>query len=289
MNSAQPIGVHAYLFGAPRSREDWRHVALGARAAGFDLVEVPLLEAADVDTEMISRALGEYQLAISCSAGLTAATDVSSEDPETVRLGEQALTRAVRAAAQIGSRTLSGVLYSSLAAYDHPVARRGKANCVEVLGRVAGVAELEGVTLGLEPVNRYETNLVNTAAQGLELIDAIGSQNVFLQLDTFHMNIEESDLGTPVQEAGSRLGYVHVGESHRGALGAGTVDFETFFGALQSTCYRGPIVFESFTAGVPLGGLQGALHVWRDLWDDAMAVGRQAREFLDAHISVARS
>lgn len=278
--------MHAYLFGAPRSQEDWRHVAHGARSAGFDLVEVPLLDASDVDTGAISRALEEHHLAVSCSAGLTAAMDISSEDTEAVKRGEAALMRAVSAAARLRSPTLSGVLYSSLAANDRPATSKGRANCVEVLSRVAVAAEREGVALGLEPVNRYETNLVNTAAQGLELIEAIGSANVFLQLDTFHMNIEESDLATPVTEAGGRLGYVHAGESHRGPLGTGTVDFETFFRTLRSIRYGGPIVFESFTTGVPLGGLQGALRVWRDLWTDANAVGRQAREFLDARMGL---
>jgi hydroxypyruvate isomerase len=123
----------------------------------------------------------------------------------------------------------------------------------------------KGVVLGLEVVNRYETNLVNTAAQAVELIGEIGEANVkvhldsyhmhieeagLVHLDSYHMHIEEAGLAQAVETAGSHLGYVHIGESHRGDLGTGNVDFDQLFRALAKQGYTGPITFESFSSRV---------------------------------------
>ena len=107
-----------------------------------------------------------------------------------------------------------------------------------------------GVTLGLEICNRYETNVVNTAHDCLRLADDIGADNVVIHLDTYHMNIEESDFATPVRDCGERLGYVHIGENHRGYLGSGHIDFASFFAALAEIDYRGAVTFESFSSAV---------------------------------------
>ena len=121
------------------------------------------------------------------------------------------------------------------------------------------------MVLGLEVVNRYETNLVNTAAQAVELIGEIGEANVkvhldsyhmhieeagLVHLDSYHMHIEEAGLAQAVETAGSHLGYVHIGESHRGDLGTGNVDFDQLFRALAKQGYTGPITFESFSSRV---------------------------------------
>ena len=96
------------------------------------------------------------------------------------------------------------------------------------------------MTLGLEICNRYETNVINTAHDALRLADDIGADNVTIHLDTYHMNIEEDDLVRPVYEVGDRLGYVHIGENHRGYLGSGHLDLQGFFHALADISYTGP-------------------------------------------------
>ena len=96
------------------------------------------------------------------------------------------------------------------------------------------------MSLGLEICNRYETNVVNTAHDALALADDIGEDNVLIHLDTYHMNIEEDDLVRPVHEVGDRLGYVHIGENHRGYLGSGHLDLTGFFHALADIGYTGP-------------------------------------------------
>ena len=138
------------------------------------------------------------------------------------------------------------------------------------------------MTLGIELVNRYESNLVNAADQALALIADIGAPNVTVHLDTYHMNIEEADFRQPVlacSDAG-RLGYVHIGESHRGYLGTGTVDFDTFFSALREVGYDGTIVFESFSSAVVAPDLSTTLAIWRNTWSDGMDLATKAREFI---------
>jgi len=139
----------------------------------------------------------------------------------------------------------------------------------------------DGITLGLETVNRYESNLLNTAAQTLELIEAIGEDNVVVHLDTYHMNIEEVDVRSPVLAWGDRLGYMHVGESHRGYLGTGTIDFPTLFEALAEIDYQGTITFESFSSTVVAPNLSTMLAIWRNLWSDGMDLACHARQFID--------
>ena len=137
------------------------------------------------------------------------------------------------------------------------------------------------MTLGLEICNRYETNVINTAHDALRLADDIGADNVTIHLDTYHMNIEEDDLLRPVYEVGHRLGYVHIGENHRGYLGSGHLDLSGFFHALADIGYTGPITFESFSSAVVSRTLSGDLAIWRNLWDDGEDLARHAR----AHIA----
>lgn len=117
----------------------------------------------------------------------------------------------------------------------------------------------------------------------------LGADNGMVHLDTFHMNIEEDDLIRPVLEVGERLGYVHVGENHRGFLGSGHLDLNGFFPALADIGYRGPITFESFSSAVVAPGLSNDLAIWRDLWTDGGAPAEHAHRYLVAALSVSGS
>jgi D-psicose/D-tagatose/L-ribulose 3-epimerase len=166
------------------------------------------------------------------------------------------------------------------------VTGRGRANAVGVIRDLAVQARGHGTTLGIEVCNRYETNVVNTTEQALALIDDIGEDNVVLHLDTYHMNIEEDDLVRPVLAAGDRLGYVHIGENHRGFLGSGHIDFTGFVHALAEVGYAGPLTFESFSSAVVAPGLSADLAVWRDLWEDGEELARHAHTYLSALLEV---
>ena len=199
---------------------------------------------------LAARLLTEHDLKASASLGLTDATDLTSEDPAAAAAGERMLTECLDIVAAMGGTRLCGVIYSAMKKYMEPATPEGRAASAAALGRLASRADGLGIHLSLEVVNRYETNLINTGRQALEFLDEIDHPNVSVHLDSYHMNIEESDLFSPVLDVGARLGYVHIGESHRGYLGSGTVDFDSLFRGLARISYDGPIVFESFSSAV---------------------------------------
>lgn len=283
-----PIGVHALVWVGGWSEEEARLAINGTSRLGFDLIEIPLLDPGSVDAEMTRRLLDEHGLGVTCSLGLSFAADISSEDPEVARRGEAFLISAVETAAAIGSEYLGGITYSAMGKYLEPPTHIGRGHCIEALGRVAQRAGELGITVGLEPANRYESNLVNTAQQAVELVDEVGAGNLAVHLDSYHMHIEEGDMSRPVSVCGDRLAYVHVGESHRGYLGTGLVDFPTLFRSLARAKYNGPIVFESFSSAVVSEQFASALAVWRDLWDDSEDLARHAKAFIDQQLGAAR-
>jgi D-psicose/D-tagatose/L-ribulose 3-epimerase len=275
-----PLGVHALVFVGGWSDLESERAIDSAAALGFEVIEIPLLDPARVDPRRTARQLERAGIQAVASLGLEATSDISSGDPELVARGETSLNLALSVARDLGSPLLTGVLYSALGKYPQPPSEAGRWNCVRVLAGLAERAAKADMRLGLEAVNRYESNLINTAAQALALIDDIGADNVVVHLDSYHMNIEEGDAAAAIERCGARLGYVHVGESHRGYLGSGTVDFGALFAALARTGYDGVITFEAFTAGIGDLDLNAALAIWRDLWSDSEDLARHARQFM---------
>jgi D-psicose/D-tagatose/L-ribulose 3-epimerase len=145
---------------------------------------------------------------------------------------------------------------------------------------VAERAKASGVALSLELVNRYETNLINTAKQGLAFIKESGSDNIFLHLDTFHMNMEEDDPAQAIRLAGDRIGYFHVGESNRGNLGSGTIDFAPIFDALVAICYDKAIGIEAFDNRGCGDWLKAICAIWRENWTDSDSFATYSRTFV---------
>ena len=281
------IGVHALVWVGGWSEAECRRAIESSKTAGFDLIEIPVLDPSTIDIDMTRQVLESVGLQAGCSLGLSFDTDISSVDPAVVAAGDRLLHQALEVARGIGANYLGGILYSALGKYSQMPTREGRANCVNVLRGLAREAAADGITLGLETVNRYESNLLNTAEQTIEMIDAIGEDNVVVHLDTYHMNIEESDFRAPVLTAGDRLGYVHVGESHRGYLGTGTIDFAALFDALAEINYQGTITFESFSSAVVSPNLSTTLAIWRNLWSDGMHLARHARQFIDQGLRTA--
>ncbi|MQA02369.1 MAG: TIM barrel protein [Streptosporangiales bacterium] len=274
------LGIHALVWVGGWSEPEARHAISASAAAGYDLIEIPVLDPGTVDAAGTRRLLDEYGLAAGCSLGLSFDADISSRDPAAVARGQELLDAALAVAKGVGADYLGGVIYSALGKYAQPVTDAGRKNCVDSLARLADRAAADGITLGLEVVNRYESNVLNTTEQALALIDDIGADNVVVHLDTYHMNIEEPDFTTPVEQAGGRLGYVHVGEGHRGYLGTGTVDFAEFFRALHQADYGGVITFESFSSAVVNPTLSSNLAVWRNLWSDGVDLATHAKQFV---------
>ncbi len=275
-----PVGIHASVWVGGWSEAEARFAIGQSAAAGYDLIEIPVLDPASIDTAMTQRMLEQAGIAASCSLGLSASTDISSADPAVVARGERLLGDALSVTRDLGGRYLCGVIASAMGRYAAMPSEAGRAHAVAALRRLAEKAASAGVTLGIEVVNRYESNLINTAAQALDFIGAVGAPNVKVHLDSYHMNIEEDDLAAPILACGDRLGYVHIGANNRGGLNQAMIDFPAMFAALREIGYQGPIAFESFSAAVVAPGLSSALCVWRELWTDNAKLAREARAII---------
>jgi D-psicose/D-tagatose/L-ribulose 3-epimerase len=249
-------------------------------AAGFDLIEIPLMDPDKADASAVRRKAERAGLAVTASLGLSEHTDVSSEDEQVVSAGETLLRRCLEFLSDAGGTHLVGVIYCAMRKYMSPATPLNRQHSVDAIGRIAQRGAELGIRVGVEVVNRYESNLLNTGRQALQFVDDTGSDNLSVHLDTYHMNIEEPDMFSPVLAAGDRLGYVHIGESHRGYLGSGTVDFDSFFRALAAVDYDGPVVFESFSSAVVHPELSSMLGVWRNLWQDGEDLGQHANTFI---------
>jgi len=253
-------------------------------AAGFDLIEIPLMDPDKVDGAIVRRKAEQAGLAVTASLGLSDHTDVSSEDERVVAAGEALLGRCLEFLSDAGGSHLVGVLYCAMRKYMAPPTALNRQHSVDAMGRLAERAAELGIRVGVEVVNRYESNLLNTGRQAVKFVEDTGSGNLDVHLDTYHMNIEEADLFSPVLAVADRLGYVHIGESHRGYLGSGTVDFDSFFRALATVHYDGPVVFESFSSAVVHPELSTMLGVWRNLWQDGEDLGQHANTFIRNHL-----
>lgn len=282
------IGCHALVWTGDFEGDGVRTAVDKTKRAGFDLVEFPLMEPSRFNTEGAVAALQAARLQASASLGLSERTDISSEEPAAVRSGAALLHNAVEVAERIGSRYLTGVIYGAMQKHRTPATRRGLQNSVGVIQELADHAARARITLGLEVVNRYESNLLNTADQALRYLDLVDRGNVRIHLDTYHMNIEEADTHGPVARCGDRLGYVHVGENHRGYVGSGHVAFDAFFRALAGLGYDGPVVFESFSAAVVNVHLSNALGIWREVWSDGDDVASHACQAIRGFVRAAR-
>ncbi|MGI9419200.1 MAG: sugar phosphate isomerase/epimerase family protein [Geminicoccaceae bacterium] len=275
-----PLGVHALVFVSGWSQEEAARAIEHAAANDYQYLEIPLIDPRAIDVAETRKALARAGIKPITSLGLAMDSDISSDDPATVSRGEALLGDALSVARDLGSTMLSGVLYSALSKYQRAPTEAGRWNCVQALGRLAEKANEAGMTIGIEPVNRYESNLVNTGDDALKLIETIGAENMVVHLDSYHMNIEEGAPGPLIERLGDRLGYVHVNESHRGYLGTGSIDFDALFQALVDHGYDGVITFEAFSAGIGDPGLNAELAVWRPLWDDPDGLARHARSFM---------
>ncbi|QCR20347.1 sugar phosphate isomerase/epimerase family protein [Agrococcus sp. SGAir0287] len=277
------IGVHGLVFTGEFDESGLVTAIRGAQQAGYDLLELPLMDPYAFDGALVRRILDDHGIAMHASLGLSADTDLAGT-AEQSRAGEALLERALDVTAEAGGGYLCGVIYGAMQKHMAPVTPEGRARSAAALARLGARAETMGVTLALEVVNRYETNVINTARAGLAFLDEIGHDNVHLHLDTYHMHIEESGMVEPILDAAERLRYVHIGESHRGYLGTGTVDLDGVFRGLARIGYDGPVVFESFSSAVVSPSLSNTLGIWRNLWDDSADLAAHARRVIGDRI-----
>ncbi len=239
-----------------------------AKRIGFDVLEFqaqPLLEMSDDKIRSLKALADEVGIELTYSLGLDRNYDVSSLD-ENVRLGGVKYLQDIIRKIHVGGGTLlSGVSYAGWGTPDNFLGDKQPywEQSIKSMKEIIKVAEECGITYCVEAVNRFETCLINTAEEALRYTTEIDSPNIGVLLDTYHMNIEENNIGDAIRLVGNKLTSFHTGENNRTAPGRGHIDWDEVFGALSDIGYKGRIVSEPF---VMEGGEVGRdIHVYRNL------------------------
>ncbi|UQB69855.1 sugar phosphate isomerase/epimerase family protein [Epilithonimonas zeae] len=249
--------------------------------AGFDLIEILLPTSMEFNSKEVRQQLKDNSLDVVCSLNLPKEAHITFY-PE---VAEKLIKQAIDKTSELETDFLGGVLHGGIGAFSgNPLTEKETEIIVKVWSKVADYAKEKGVKIGIEPINRYESYVCNTAENVLDLIKKTDKDNLFLHLDTFHMNIEENNFYDPIILAGKKLKHVHITESHRGMLGEGTVNWKEFFRALKEINFEGNLVLENFSSSI--SGMQQMVSLWQKSPYDADQLANGSLQFLKNYVNV---
>jgi len=246
---------------------------------GFDGVEVPLFRPTEFAAADIRKGLEANDLECTVCSVLLDGLSLISDDADLRRKTRAHLQDAIKAGAEAGAKIIAGPLYCPVGylpgrrrtADEWKWAVEGHRSLGDTLGRY-------GVTFAIEPLNRFETYFLNTAADAAGLAEEINHPNVGILFDTFHANIEEKDIGAGYRKIGKHLKHVHACENDRGIPGSGHVEWSNVFQALRDVRYDGWLTIESF--GFALPNLSAAAAIWRDIEATPESIAVEGVKFL---------
>lgn len=274
------FGASTFIWVSPFKTE---HLPLleKAKKMGYDIIEIALEDTSLIDIELIKKTADDLGIQITVSGAFGIERDISSTDPLHRATGKQYIIDCIKIASQFGSPIFTGPLYSAVGKtrmVSEVQKKQERDWCVENLSEVSQVAADYGILLGLEPLNRFETDMVNTADQALSIIQEVGHPNLKFALDTFHANIEEKNIGQTIRRIGKDL-LLHVqgNESDRGTPGTGHLEWTEIRDALNEIDYDGAIVIETF--GQPSKELARAACIWRPLANSADELAQEGLAF----------
>ena len=261
-----PIGANTWIWVSPLTDERLAALAPKIKAWGFDLIELPIEDPTDWDPARTAELLDRLPLRASIACVMAPGRGFTGDDRATVEETRTYLRACINVAANIGAGVVAGPMYAPTGTCRR--LERGERaivvdRIVAGLRPVVAYAEERGVALGIEPINRFETSVVNTAEQALEIVERIDSPACGVLLDTFHMNIEEKLPAAAIRAVGSRLVHFHACGTDRGTPGKDHTAWEEIFAALIGIDYRGALVIESFTAENQT--IATAASIWRPL------------------------
>lgn len=225
---------------------------------GFDMLEISLPATLDFDAKATQKQLDQCGILGRCSLNLPANAHIPFYPEQAVAIIKLALDKV----AVMNGDFLGGVLHSAIGTFTGNTCTKDEKLIVQqVFTEVAAYAKERNINLGIEPINRYESYVFTAADEVLKMIKNIGTTNIGLHLDTFHMNIEESNFYDPIIRAGNNLNHLHITESDRGMTGEGNVHWDDLFKALAEINYQGPLVLENFSSEIT--ELIGPTSLWR--------------------------
>lgn len=245
---------------------------------GFDGVEISLLGVDRDRAEMIGKQAADCGLELKCSTGLGPEADPTSPEENVRAQSIATLTEAIEITKMLGAHGLAGVVAAPWGVFDpeNKVQRADRA--AQTLGTLDPVLADANVTLGIEGLNRFESDLTSTAAETCAIARATGSDHIGVLLDSFHMNIEEKDPSAALRAAGDTLVHYHISDNDRGVPGSGHYNFAADAAALRDIGYNGWVVAEMFVmAGNPASK---DLNIWRNIEPDPTQAAIQTLSYM---------
>lgn len=274
------FGLNSFLLSSGFTMDDAPMIEQ-FKAWGADFIEFAIHEPEKIDTAALRRAIE--------SAGMENCPVCGMFPPDRDLRGSQEeqqntldyVRRLIDLAAELGSNVVAGPFYSSVGRCNLHTESEKEQQQELVAGNLLKLcdhAEKAGITLALEPLNRFETDFINTLGQAQAIIKKVGSPVLKILADTFHMNIEEASSSKALKEAGSLVGHVHASASHRGIPGPDQVDWRGVFTTLQDLNYSGDIAIETFsTDNVTIAR---AASIWVQRYDSAEQLALEGLKFL---------
>ena len=280
MNDRIKFGVSTWLWTSPFTTDT---VALfpKIKSMGYDAVEIPVEYPDMIDGLKIKQALQEHGLeAVVCGA-FGPSRDLTNEDPHVQKHCLDYISKCFNLCHTWNAGFLAGPMYSSVgkARMAPPDQRKTEwERAVTNLRKVCDLAQDNGLMIALEPLNRFESDLINTAEDVLRLIADINHPAARVMLDGFHMMVEERDFEKAITSVGEKLIHVQVSENYRGIPGTGQTPWPALKRGLEKVGYRGTVSIESFTPEIK--ELAGAVCIWRNLADSQDGFASEGLAFL---------
>lgn len=275
------FGVNAWVWISPATTDELLQLAPKVKGMGFDWIEFGIEGTGDADYAKLAPVFKDLGLGVSVCAAMGPDRDLVHEDVAIQKNGMDYIRHCIDAVVTLGGTNVVGPIYSAVGrVWQATEAERARDvdTLVKNLKELGKYAADKGAVMGVEPLNRFETSLINLATQVIEVVDRVDSPGCKIMLDSFHMNIEEKSLGDAIRKAGSRLVHFHACENDRGAPGSGTVHWDDVGQALKDIRFDGPVVIESFTSKVKT--IARAAAIWRPFESSQDALAQNGLNFL---------
>jgi D-psicose/D-tagatose/L-ribulose 3-epimerase len=257
------FGINTFLFASPFTNQSTKLFPQFKRW-GFDTVEIPIEDPSHIEAGHVKKELDRHGLVCgSICACLGPDRDLRGT-PEQQENSLNYMRRVLDQMIDLDCPSLVGPVYSSVGRADAVPAAEYRKQWKTVVGHLKDISEFAAErdrVICLEPLNRFETDFINTCDQALKMIADVDNPALKLHLDTFHMNIEEKDQAAAIRKAGKALGHLHACGSDRGTPGNDHIDWKSIAQALKQIRYRGDVVIESFTTDVKV--IARAAAIWR--------------------------
>ena len=281
MTPPRSVGVNTWVWTSPLTDDRLAELARRVADWGFDAIELPVEEVTDWDPARTARLLDSLGLGATVVVAMRPGRELVAADRSTIVSTQDYLRRVIDMAHAVSSRVVAGPTYASVGRTWRMSETERQECYLELRDNLAPVVEHAlgaEVTVAVEPLNRFETSVINTVDQALEALDGLSERACGVALDVFHMNIEEQDIPAAIRRVGRRLAHVQVCGNDRGAPGADHVDWPGILQALDEVGYHGPLVIESFTRDNDT--MATAASIWRPLARSQDAIARDGLTFL---------